>query len=344
MTLWPSIDEERAHYLRYRAKAWREDGLLTAEEEKAWAPQLETPWRSNGFWASIVFFILTTIGVMALFGFFWIFKAKPLAGFIAVGLGEVLIRKRWFGTGVESALWLGGLFALIASLPSQGKIEALLVFAAAAAIAGLRVRNPLFGALAAGLVVQYAESKRDLGLLVALIFAAIAILALFRTWRRPSNEWLFIALAVTMPILAYIEADARWRQVTIGLFALFGVFALICGIARRHHAMLVAALIGIAVAITEASRLVEMLLEVKLLLAGGMLLLIAFTLSRALRDRQLGWVITPTRLTNADEALAIAATLAHAPGQREDAPPAGRAQGEGGFGGAGATGGWEGGS
>ena len=64
-------------------------------------------------------------------------------------MAEWLIRqRRFFGTGIESALWIGALFAIIFSLPSSGKPEALLVFAAACAMAGLRVRSAVFGTAA----------------------------------------------------------------------------------------------------------------------------------------------------------------------------------------------------
>ena len=57
---------------------------------------------------------------------------------ISLALAEWLIRTRhFFGTGIESALWLGGLFAFIFGLPGEGSTEVILLFAAASAFAEL---------------------------------------------------------------------------------------------------------------------------------------------------------------------------------------------------------------
>src|SRR5437588_7523520 len=98
----------------------------------------------------------TLVGVGALF----LLSKGWITAVIALATAEWLIRRGGFReTGVEAALWLGGLFAFIAGLPSQHKPEALLVFALAAVIAGARVRNPWFGALAVVLVLIYLDQK-----------------------------------------------------------------------------------------------------------------------------------------------------------------------------------------
>ncbi len=255
---------------------------------------------------------------------------------LSIALAEYLIHvRRWFRTGVESALWIGGLFCLVADLPGKPTDEALLLFAAAAAIAGARVRNPLFGALAAGFVVHYAEKRFDLGVLAALALATLAVLALCREWRRPSNEWLFIAIALILPLAGYAEADPQWRATTIALYAGFGALALFLAIARRHHALFFAAAIGFAVAGIELAREIDVPLEAKLAAGGALLLLLSLVAARPLRDRTRGFVLKEESLTGEDELLEIAATHAATPSQN---PPEARPQGDGGFGGAGATG------
>jgi hypothetical protein len=213
-----NVEHERHHVLRERLER---EKLLTP----AIAARLEQPWRTNGLLVQAIFFVLTCIAL----GAFYMLTDRSgfLTGVLAIAAAEYLIgRLRWSFTGVEAGLWLGGLFALISELPDSNRPEALLVFAAACAVAGARVRNPLFGAAAAGLVVTYLEERADLGVVAALVISALALLALTRTWRRPTTEWLFIATALIVPFVGYDHADREWRDVTIILYAAFAAFAL----------------------------------------------------------------------------------------------------------------------
>jgi hypothetical protein len=337
-----NAQDERNRTLRERAEDWREEGLIEAESQRAVHAALPVPWRTYGVIAQCVFFLLTAIGMGATYVLLAALPRRGLVvGLLFIGIAELLIRRRWFRTGVESALWLGGLLAMTTELPHSRALEALLVIAAACAIAGLRVRNPLFGAAAAILVMVYAETKFDRGVIVALAIALVAVLALLRTWRRPSTEWLWIVLAIVMPVAGWFTADAKWRTMTIALYATFGFVALVLGIAKRHHALILAGAIGLVAAEVELSKMIDTPLEAKLAAGGAFLLALAFLLSRALRSRTSGLVVTPARLTRIDDALTIAGALAASQASRSEAPAQpepGRAQGEGGFGGAGATG------
>lgn len=314
--------------------------MNTADERalalrKRFGVSVDVPWRTYGVLAQLVFFALTCAGVFALYWF--LPGAKGIiTAVLAIALAESLIRaRRWFFTGVESALWLGGLFALIVDLPGENKPEALLLFSAASAIAGARVRNPLFGALAAGFAMHYLETRFDLGVLFALACGIAAILALCRTWQRPTTEWLWIAIAVLLPIAGYAEADAKWRTVTIALYAAYGAFALTVAIRKRHHAFFAAAAVGFAIAAIELARIIDLRDEAKFAIAGTILLGASLILSRTLRNRTTGFV--STKDTTDDNLLEIAATIAATP---HDPPAAteGRAEGDGEFGGAGASG------
>jgi hypothetical protein len=161
------------------------------------------------------------------------------------------------------------------------------------------------------------------------------VLALCREWRRPSNEWLFIAIALILPLAGYAEADPKWRSTTIALYVAFGVLGLMLAIVKRHHALFFAAAIGFAIAGIELARAIDVPLEAKLAAGGALLLLLALIVARMLRDRTHGFVLKEETLTGEDELLEIAATIAAAPSQN---PPEGRPQGDGSFGGAGATG------
>lgn len=301
---------------------------------RALAPDapVEVPWRTHGILLRIVCFGLTIAAVIALY--FLVDDGGLITGAISIAVAEYLIHaRRWWWTGIEEALWIGGVFAAITDLPESGTPEALLVLAAAAAIPGARMRNPLFGALAAIFVVSYFEEKWDLGVLAALVMATVALFALLRTWRRPSTDWLWIALALALPVAGRFYADDVWRNVTIILYGAFGALALFLAIRHRHHALFLSGAIGIAIAGTEVGRMLAAPLELKLAATGAFLLAGAWIAARALRERTTGIVATPSSLTSFDDELELAATAAL---PREEFGQKMESGGE--FGGAGATG------
>lgn len=315
--------------------------LIPVEVERAIAaarvarvPDPESGWRTKKPLPRAVFFFLTCIGI----GAFFVFAEGLVTAVAAIAFAELLIvRRRWFFTGVEEALWLGGVLSALTLLPRQGTPESFLVIAAAIALAAARVRNPLFAPLAAMLVAIWSEERLDAGAIVALLLAAAAGLSLLRTWRRPSTEWMFISAVLILPIAGRFMADAQWRWMTIALYAVFGSGMLALAIVRRHHALFLAAMIGLTLAVADAGRLAPVVLEVKLAVAGAALLALAFAASRALRGRTSGFVATPASLTSFDEELQSAATIALAPETPREEQPA--PVGEGGsFGGAGASG------
>ena len=296
------------------------------------------PWHSYGLLGQIVFFLLTVAGIAA---FHLLTKAELLTAVLCIVGAEFLIRgRRWFGTGVEAALWIGGCFSAISALPNTGAPEASLLLAAGAALSGWRVRNPLFGALAAFFVTYYLETKADLGTLGAMLLAFGALAALHRVWRRPSTEWLFIVLLLTMPFAAWSHADPQWSSLTIAMSAALAVASFVSAIRRRDHAMFGGAAAAAIVAGGELLSRLELSEELVCLLSGAFLMLASVATARALRGRTQGFVTTPAALTPFDDDLEHVATFASQPSTSNSAgnPPASRAEGGGGFGGAGATG------
>lgn len=295
------------------------------------------PHRTHGILLRATLFVLTLIGVFALNFFLDQVKVPQngvVAGLAVIVIAEILILHwRWWWTGVEEALWIGGVYSMISELPSSGRPEAMLVLAAGAAIPGARVRNPLFGALAASFVAAYFEKRFDLGVVSALVIALIAAFALLRTWSRPSTEHLFIAIAVVLPVVGYSQAGAEWRQATIALYFAFGLVTFFLAVRYRHHALFLAGAIGIAIGSVELSRTIDLPLEAKLALGGALLLAGSWLASRALRDKTSGIVATPSKLTPFDDELEVAATVAL---PRAEFDPKVESGGE--FGGAGATG------
>lgn len=336
-----NVQDERAETLHDRVETWREQRLIDAETQKAVEAKLKTTWRSHGVILQAVFFVLTLVAMSTAYGLLHLFSLPGrgiVAGIAFIAVAELLIRgQRWFGTGVEAALWIGGLIGFISELPSSGKPEALLVVAAAFGLAGVRVRNPLFGAVAAILVMIYTETKWDVGVVTALVMATLAAVALLREWRRSSTEWLFILMVMTLPLAGVFTADAKWRTMTIGLYAAYGALTFALGLLKRHHALLLTGVSGLVIAAVDAAERLAAPLETKLAAGGAFLFVTAFVVQRTLRERTAGIVVTPASLTRVDEALAIAGALSAPTGTRPESSEA-RAQGEGGFGGAGATG------
>jgi hypothetical protein len=300
------------------------------------AAQLPQPWHGYGLLGQIVFFVLTVAGI---FAFSMLTKNELLTTVVCLALAEFLIRgRRWFGTGVEAALWIGGLLSAVMALPNTGAPEGNLLIAAAAAIAGFRVRNPVFGAFAAYFVTRYFEVKYDLGNVAALLLAAIALVALHKTWKRPSTEWLFIALLVTMPFAGWDHAGPEWANLSLALYAALMIIAFASAVRQRHHGMFAGAA---AAAIVTAGMLHERLKfseELLFAVAGAILLVASLLTARLLRGRTHGFVVTRAALTPFDDDLEGLATVAVAPAHSAGNPPEGRPQDGGGFGGAGATG------
>lgn len=330
-----NVEHERNLHLRARLKGEKLLGDAVAAE-------LEVPGYTNGVLLQAVFFLLTCAALVAAGRMLELLEVSRQGLFIgpaALILAEYLIgARRWFHTGVESALWLCGTLALIGELPSSGTPEANLVIAAAIGLAGVRVRNPLFGAAAAVFVMIWAEERLDLGVICALLLGLAACIALLRTWRRPTTEWLWIAMALVMPIAGRTEADEVWRTATITLYAIYAVVALWLALRRPHHALFLSAMVAGAISGTDLANLLTAPPELRFAFSGAMLLAAVFAITRILRDRTRGFVLTPATLTPYDDTLQTVATLTLQP--THDAPPADLqpAAGGGSFGGAGASG------
>lgn len=313
----------------------------TASEERDAAIGLPTRWRSHKAWVAILFFVFTTIGVAALYFLFdeHDLAKGPLVLVVSIGTAELLIvALRWFGTGVESALWISGLFAAICALPGPPRTEALLLFAAAAALAGARLRNPWLGGIAAVFAIEYADDKAVAAVATAVVISIVALLMLLRVWRRPSTERLWCVLLIVCPVAAALFTDeAPERHHAIVPWTLLGALALFVGIRKRHRAVLAAGAIDLALAAVAARDLIPLPDEAKLAMAGVLLLATSVLLSRALRGRTQGMVTTPLGAWNLEPMQALSALAVVSHGRAEENPqPA-----EGGrYGGAGATGGF----
>ena len=322
MSLWPAVDEERLDAVRRNASGWRRHGIIL----------------------SIVFFGLTILALLAFYSL-----AQGIAtGVVAIAVAEWLIhRKRFFGTGIEAALWIGALVALITELPSSGKPEALLVFAAAFALAGFRVRSALLGSAATLLVLVYIAVKTQAAwppVAFGMAMALIAAVALQREWQRPSSERLFAAVMIVMPVAAEIAWLIDGKGTAVLAFGALAAILFALGIRTRDRVTLATAGLTAGIAAYEARELLDFPLEAKLIAAGALLMAIAVAIARALRGRTSGFVIEPSAVTPYDEAMQILGTLpaahvAPAPAEAAAGPDLNSGDGSS-FGGAGAGGGY----
>ncbi|MEK6375346.1 MAG: hypothetical protein AABO58_21940 [Acidobacteriota bacterium] len=329
MKWWPSVDEERLDALRPGSSGWRRHGLVL----------------------SIVFFGLTLLALAA-FNLLVALTNLPegmTTAVVAIAVAEWLIhRRRFFGTGIESALWIGALFAIIFSLPSSGRLESLLVFVAACAIAGFRVRSALFGCAAVVLVLSYIAVKADSAwpaMAFGIAAALVAAVALQREWQRPSTERLIGMVMIVMPVAAEIAWAVAGRGTAPLPFAVLAALLFALGIRGRDRVTLATGALTAGIAAFEARELFRFPLEIKLMAGGAVLIALAVAITRALRGRKTGFVVEPSAVTPYDEAMQILATLPSAhPASAEPATAAAAPEVKSGddssFGGAGAGGGY----
>lgn len=298
-------------------------------------------WRSYGPVVSALFFVLTLIAVVT----FYALGRGFLTAIVAIATAEwLIVKKRFFGTGIEAALWIGGLSAALISLAiiTRGS-ETLLLFGGAFAVAGARVRSALAGLAATLFVLVYVAMRVENGWVMMLLCAGLAILAalaMTRVWLRPSTERLFAAHVLAMPLAAGLfgqMSHPAGRTPAGSVFLLLAALLLGIGVRWRDRIVLVAAAVAVGCAGVLLHEMIAWPGEAKLIAAGALLVALAAALTHALRDRTEGFVLTRSEATGFDEAIQIAGAVAAARPRADDAPVS-RGEGGGGFGGAGSTG------
>jgi hypothetical protein len=274
----------------------------------------------------IVYSILAIVALAALFGFFAILSLPKewLTGIVAIGTAEWLIRRyHFFATGLESTLWIAGVFVLIFTLPSSGKVEALLVFAFAAGLAGWRMRDAFFGVCAVALVVVYVAAKSNdvmATMAAAAVLALAAAIAMRRVWQRPTTEWLFAGIALSMPVTGWTATIvmrvfhnfAASVPVALILTATAAVL-LTMGLRFRDRVLLISGSIAFALVAVELHDRIDLPMEAKLVTFGVAFIAAGAVLARSLRHATSGFVTTAVRVAAYDEAMQIGGILAVAP-------------------------------
>jgi uncharacterized membrane protein YgcG len=183
--------------------------------------------------------------------------------------------------------------------------------------------------VAASLAIDFAGGHRLIGepdvAVTASVFCyatgVIALLAGRFEFRRPSHDRMLSWLAVIMPLGGFLWLVSE-HSLAIRIFTglagtAFGVAALIIGVRRRAHALLIACLVCFGCAAFQLRDLTALSIKVKLILWGSAALLLALGLNRYLRTPRRG--ITSRQLGEGSSAaldlvqLASAAALSPKP-------------------------------
>lgn len=336
------------------------------------------PWRRATLLTRCLLFVFgvfaagLSLGVIRLFGL-------PLPGIVTgcvlLGVAELLIRRRHlFASGIEEALWASGAATIgfeWLELLRGSDVAALSWMATFAAITGWRLLNPLFTTLAVLLAsVALAlftgggglASNTTVAGLACFLLGGAALAAGAARFQRPSHDRMLDWLVVTLPLAGYFwlrwnrnapltlqalrELDLATLQPLL-LVVVYSLVALWTGMRRRTHAPLFAALACVPLLAFELRAVTGLALHWRLMLWGGLGLLLAILVERRLREPRRG-------LTSRDvegplvalelaqlggTALTSSQTSAHAAGATTNTAPAPRVEGQGGsFGGGGASG------
>jgi hypothetical protein len=324
-----------------------------------WIAQRAGGWTAPSLIARCAFFVLGAVAAgltLAVFDFLHMPGDSFAAGIVMLIAAEwLMLRKQLFHAGMEEALWCAGLLVMVfqAMHPNLNfGFRSAALIALALAVAGIRVLNPLFIALAAAVAsgaIDFA-GHRFVGepndAVQASVFcyatAAVALFVARLEFRRPAHEQMLNWLMVSMPLCGFLwlvwEHTLAIRVFTGTSCALFGAAALVVGLRRRAHAPLIASMVCMGCVAYQLRDLTALSLNVKLILGGGAVLLLTLGLDQYLRTPRRG--ITSNQIGASGEALDLlqlagAAGLSPKPAQHADAAFKG---GGGTFGGGGADG------
>jgi len=347
----PTIDEARWLRISSLAKRWKRSGLIESDE-LARIRAAPMQWRESS--VRIVLFVLTMLGVAALYFFFKEIglPAGILTAITACGIAELLIWRRGFlHVGAEEALLLGGLFALIAGLPGPARDEGLLLFAAASLFVGWRVMNELFVVASFVFVAGYLAAKLDAPSVAFVFCIAMALAGAVIVARRIRDPWVYYSAAwmvVAMPLTAFLFARLNERSPDtapsggyrgyVATLAVLSVVLVARGLTTRARSILVSGLLLAAAAALQASLFLDVRSELLLMGWGALILTIAGLLIRLLRDRETGLTAQPAGALRVPEMSPILAAplLGHSTVEDASTLP----EGGGSFGGAGSSGGY----
>ena len=343
----PTPSEERRIAMAGRAKRWERVGFVTHDEKEAIEAAGKTQWRTARLPARLGLFVLTLIAMLAFGAFLGLLSlngAPVVVGVAGLVVAEILIWGRhFFRSGIEEALWFGGLAEVVREvwlhLPFESTGAVLISIAAVLLVAGLRLLNwmmVLVGlAFLIGSVASFTESLMAAGLATAVL-AFVAAGMQLRKLERPFFEKLSAWVAVLGPLAAAVLTRHESASLAIALAAAFAVLLLFFGFTYRSHALIAGGGISVLVLGVEAFDRMEIEVDWKLIAGGALAFAVAALLDRWLRAPRRGITSHPLDREGfgALTELGVIGLIAPSP-----APEAAHREGEGGaFGGAGASG------
>ncbi len=288
-----------------------------------------------------------------------------VAGAALLATAEWLIARRHFhASGIEEALWASGAGLIVVEWLDFGNLGSstnVLLFAAAMAIVGWRLLNPLFTTLAALLASLALASlhgftvrRAELASLACFAAAFIALGAGGLRFQRPCSDRMLDWLVIALPPAAYFWSlwdghrsptaallrEGQWMVLwPAALLCAFAIAALITGLRRRRHAPLISTLACLVLLAVELRSMTGLAPHWRLVLWGLVGLAAALIIEHLLRTPRHGITSRQPATGNVLQDLLLAGAASAA--TPVTTPPAGAAtvQGQGGeFGGGGASG------
>jgi hypothetical protein len=350
----------------------QERGLLLASRfgaQQAWFAQRTGGWCSVGWLTRVAFFMLGLVASMLVASIVGLLHAPQLmSALILIASAEWLIAThRLSNAGIEEALILSGLtaltFSLLDAIGGLHEVAAAVAATMVLALAGLRLRNPLFTTLAViastfaiALASDISLWTPSIRLGVSLYCYVVVLLALgfgAREYRRPSHDHMLDWLVVIMPVIGYFWStqdslffagvDYRYQLSLANLYVvlaplILAALTLVVGLRRRSHAPLLAFMVCVACVAYELRALSGWSSQTRLIIWGGLTLIIAVSLDKWLATSRRG--VTSSQLNNREgplDLLQLVGVALATPHDQAASPPS--MQGEGGqFGGGGASG------
>jgi hypothetical protein len=271
----------------------------TVAEERAIAAGAPTEWKSFSLLARIGFFILGVLCAGALSGFLYAVtrsnKGSALVTAIACFvLAEFLIGvHRFFRAGIDEAAWLSGAIALAFFFADfdSGWPTAVAMVGVAFIAAAIRLLNPLFAAVGA-LILPFAIDPPSTMTACYAIGAVVALALLPLPRRRPSAEHTLGALAVVMPLAAYLggkNGEFHFHPAVAAALLIYAAAALLLGLRFRLHAPFIALFPALGCFAVEVRELTGMSLEARLIVWGIVLLGVSIAIERLLRAPRYGF-------------------------------------------------------
>ncbi|HSN68500.1 MAG TPA: hypothetical protein VLV48_04610, partial [Thermoanaerobaculia bacterium] len=297
----PTPAEERAMALRGRARSWMRAGWITDAERKSVETAAAGDWKVFTLLPRIGLFILLFNAASASRIFFGM---QPRLGNVVVGLAIIalaealIVKARFFRTGVEEGIWCAGLLLLLfdafAMWESSMLFAAWFAFAAGVAtiLLSLRLLHTILFLLGVAFLVFWASDFYDSPTVGGWLLVAAGLLALAvhlrpaeRPFRASASGW----LALLAPAAAW--ALMREESVAIGNGIALGGAIVWLGLGTRHRSRF--AIAGGALAVMAFGyQLLESAswpVEWKLIAGGAALFAIAVGLERALRTPRGGF-------------------------------------------------------